>query len=99
MAAFSGKTKQSSVGSVSATPIVALTAAKSITVLEDPTVANWPTSALNVMKPASTDDPRQIPLGGSYTFTPNPGPTFAKGETVGYVILPTGSSSIIQDEV
>lgn len=102
MASFNGKTKQISIGHTTAVLITAKTAAKIVVIKEDPTVNGWPTTPINIMMPTASDDPLQIPTGGSYTFEPNhgnvPWDRYAVGEPIGYAILPSGATTLIQYE-
>lgn len=76
--------------------VVAQDMCRRITVGEDPSVGGYPTTTFNVRKPGKTDTPRRIPLQGSYTFYNPQG--FQPGTIAGYVDLPSGSTTMFQDE-
>lgn len=98
-----GKTKKITVTAAAPVAITAKSMTRQITISEDRTVGGYPTTAFDVMKPASTDDHEQVPLQGSYTFTKglgvSPNSLFMPGETAGFVQLPVvASTTLVQDE-
>ena len=92
-----GKTRTVTVNSVAATAIAAAVYSSELTVNEDPSVANWPTTDYLVSKPTSADAQRRIPAGQAYTFRRNAG-VFVPGEVVGYVQTVSGSTTFAVDE-
>lgn len=97
MSALSGKTDQLTVTDATPTEIVAQTQCNRIAVGEDPSVSGWPTSNFLVMKPAPTDDPREIPMGVSYIFE-RTGGAYLPGTVVGYIQTVSGTTTFFQDE-
>jgi len=93
-----GKTKTITVSNLTPTAIVAETETVEVTVGEDPSVVGWPTQDFKVMKPGSSDTPRQIPIGSTYIFRRDKTNLYRIGETVGYVQATTGSTTFFQDE-
>ena len=98
MAAQSGKTKLITVASNAASAVVALTETPSITISEDPSVANYPTTDFKIMKPTSSDDARRIQAGLSYTFVKNGSARYLAGEIAGYIQAVTAPTTMCQDE-
>lgn len=68
-----------------------------ITIKEDESVANWPTTAIIIKKPA-TGDANTLTAGKSYQFQCPTGQPFTPGKVLGQVYLPSGSTTGIQDE-
>lgn len=93
-----GKTKTITVSNLTPTAIIAETETVEITVGEDPSVVGWPTQDFKVIKPESTNLPRQIPIGGTYTFKRDKTNLYRIGETVGYVQAVTTATTFFQDE-
>lgn len=93
-----GKTKTVTVSNLVPTAIVTETETVEVTVGEDPSVVGWPTQDFKVLKPDGSALPRQIPIGGTYTFRRDKTNLYRIGETVGYVQATTGSTTFFQDE-
>lgn len=77
--------------------IVVQSVCQTVLVKEDESVANWPTTALIITKPAS-GAPNTLTAGKSYTFACPPGKLWTPGIVVGQIYLPGGSTTGIQDE-
>ena len=93
-----GKTKTITVSNIAPTAVIAETETRDITVGEDPSVVGWPTQDFKVIKPEGTDLPRQIPIGGTYTFRRDRTNVYRIGEIAGYIQATTGSTTFFQDE-
>lgn len=92
-----GKTKTLTVTDAAAVAVTAQIDTLSITVAESPSVANWPTTAFDVRKPASTDTAIRQAIGSQYTFRKSTG--YQTGEIAGYIQLPaSGSTTFNQDD-
>lgn len=77
------------------TAITTSVATKSVTVAEDPSVANWPTTDLLIAAPTNAATPIRRPQGTSFTFT-CPTAFWPSGTVVGYIKNVTGASTTIQ---
>lgn len=77
--------------------VVVQSVCNTVTLKEDESVANWPTSALIIKKPA-TGDANYITAGKQYFFQAPPNKPWQPGMILGTVNLPTGSTTGIQDE-
>lgn len=86
---------------LSTTPlaITAQTDCSLILVKEDPTVLNWPTTVLNKRVPNSNSDVIQYGKGGAVPFQAPSGVKFAAGTIVGYVDLPSSTTTGVQEEM
>ncbi len=91
-----GYTDTITVSSVAATAVTAQTQCNRITVGEDPSVTNWPTENYKVLKPFSNSNPRQVPIGATYTFERIG--VYYPGDIAGYVQGVTGTTTFFQDE-
>ena len=87
------KTRQITVTSGAWVPISASLYARSISIGEDPSVANWPTTAFSVAAPTSSDNPHTVAIGGTFLFQPPSPGSFLPGEVIGYVQTATGSTT------
>lgn len=77
------------------TAITTAIATKSVTVGEDPSVANWPTTDLLIAAPTNADTAIQRSSGTTFTFT-CPTAFWKAGTVVGYIKNKTGASTTMQ---
>ena len=75
--------------------VTVVTACKRVTVGEDESVANYPTTSFS-MRPDILDVPRRIGAGKTYTFYRET--YWAPGQICGYVDIPSGTTTFFQDE-
>lgn len=83
--------------------LVAITTHKAtslVTVGEDPTVSNWPTTGFKVFGAASGQGGGNgnIAVGQQFTFEAPPGFQFPSGTTVGWLEAATGTTTVDQYE-
>lgn len=64
-----------------------------VTIREDPSVSNWPTTDYEIAEAASGGDAARCKAGTSYTFSAPSGYFFRATETVGYVAAISGSTT------
>lgn len=94
-----GKTKRITVSNVTPTPVIAQTQTESIVIGEDASVAVWPTTAFQILKPTNSDQAIQFPIGVTYEFrSPTNGLPYQPGDVAGYVLAVSGSTTFFQDE-
>jgi hypothetical protein len=96
MPRYIGKTSTITVGSALAVAVIASIPGSSITVREDNSVANWPTTDYLVMKPLAASTPIRFPLGYLYEFCNPTG--YRIGDIAGYIQTVTGTTTFAQDE-
>lgn len=88
-----GLTRQVTVNAIADTQIVATIHCAKIVVKENPLVSNWPTSAFTAKIPSTGTAGVGIPAGGEFVFKKEMG-IYAPGESAGYLILPSGSTTM-----
>lgn len=91
-----GKTATITVGAALAVAVVASIPGSSITVREDNSVANWPTTDYLIMKPLAASTPIRFPTGYLYEFSNPTG--YIIGDIAGYIKTVVGTTTFAVDE-